>query len=73
MFQVSILVLLLFRGMVCEGLFCVFDVLMLLVFGCCCRLKGELVVVQVLFGLVLGCVVGILGCCLCVRSVVQVW
>ena len=73
MFQVEIIVLLLFRGMVCAGLFCVFGVLMLLVFECCCRLKGVLVVVPVLFGFVLGCVVGILGCCLGVRSMVKVW
>ena len=69
MFHVAILVLLLFRGVVCAGLLCVFGVLFC---ECGVRLTGVLLMVQLLFGFVLGCVVGMLGYCLGVRSVVQV-
>ena len=56
MFHVAILVLLLLRGVVCAGLLCNFGVLF-----CVVRLAGVLFVVQLLFGFVLGCVVGVLG------------
>ena len=58
MFHVAILVLLMFRGVVCAGLLCNFGVLFC---GCGFRLTGVLLVVQLLFGFVLGCVVGVLG------------
>ena len=69
MFHVAILVLLMFRGVVCAGLLCVFGVVLC---ECGVSLTGVLFIVQLLFGFMLGCVVGMLGYCIGVRSVVQV-
>ena len=69
MFHVASRVLLLFMGVVCAGLLCVFGVV---VCDCGVSLIGLLVMVQLLFVFVLGCVVGMLGYCIGVRSVVQV-
>ena len=69
MFHVASRVLLLFMGVVCAGLLCVVGVV---VCDCGVSLIGLLVMVQILFVFVLGCVVGMLGYCIGVRSVVQV-
>ena len=55
MFHVANRVLLLFMGVVCAGLLCVFGVV---VCDCGVSLIGLLVMVQLLFVFVLGCVVG---------------